>query len=124
MQLGRLILLSTFVASLGLAAPDKEIIELNRTVASLEEQVRQLQRALDEKLASVTTLVQQSIEISNRGNTSIGVLENGLRERMAEQQKNLVAPVMSVSSKVDHMTTEFQGLRESVSDLSERMNKL
>jgi tol-pal system protein YbgF len=124
MQLGRLIFFPALMASLGLAAPDKEIIELNRTVASLEDQVRQLRRTLDEKLAALTSLVQQSMEISNRGNTSIGVLESGLRERMAEQQKNLVAPVMSVSSKVDHMTTEFQGLRESVGDLSERMNKL
>jgi tol-pal system protein YbgF len=124
MKLVRLVFFPALIASLGFAAPDKEIVELNRTVSSLEEQVRQLQRTLDEKLAVLTTLAQQSIELSNKGNTSVTVLESGLREKMAEQQKTLVAPVMAISSKVDQMFTEFQGLKESVGDLSERMNKL
>jgi hypothetical protein len=95
MKLVRLVFFPALIASLGLAAPNKEIVELNRTVSDLQEQIRQLQRTVDERLAALGTLVQQSIESANKGNASISVLEKGVRERMAEQQKNLVPPVMA-----------------------------
>jgi tol-pal system protein YbgF len=118
-----LIFLAALSASLTLAAPAREIVELQRDVASLQEQMRQLQRTLDEKMATLSTLMQQSAEAANKGNSSLALIEGGQRG-MAEQQKNLVAPVMAMGSKLDQMTTEFQGVRETVSDLSERMNKM
>jgi tol-pal system protein YbgF len=123
MKLGRLIILPAFTACLAFGA-DKDIIQLQRDVVLLEEQIRQLQRNLDEKMASLTTLMQQSIDSSNKGNATLASLETGIRERMAEQQKNLVAPVATMTSKLDQMSGEFQGLRESVADLTERMNKM
>src|SRR5262249_33780941 len=107
MKLVRLVLFPALITSLGFAAANKEIVELNRTVSDLQEQVRQLQRSVDERLGSLATLVQQSIDLANKSNASMAVLENALRERMAEQQKNLVPPVMAINSKVDQMTTEF-----------------
>jgi tol-pal system protein YbgF len=123
MRVARLIFVG-FVATLSLSAQKREIVELQRDIASLQEQMRQLQRTIDEKMASLSTLIQQSIESSNRGNTSLAVLEGGIRERLAEQQKNLVGPVASLGVKLDQMSTEFQGVRESVMDLTERMNKM
>lgn len=124
MNIVRLVLLSTASAGLALSAPAREIVELQREVAALQEQVRTLQRALDEKMSALTTLVQQSLDSSSKGNTSIAVLESGIRDRMAEQQKTLVAPVAAMSAKVDQMATEFQSVRDSVADLGERMNRL
>jgi tol-pal system protein YbgF len=123
MRFARLVVL-VLTATLCLTAQKREVVELQRDVAALQEQVRVLQRTIDEKLASLTTLVQQSIETTNRGNTSLAALDGGIRERMAEQQKNLVGPVASLGTKLDQMGSEFQGVRESVVDLTERMNKL
>jgi tol-pal system protein YbgF len=120
----RAIIVAAAAAGLSFAAPDKEIVELQRDVALLQEEVRQLRRSVDEKMATLTTLVQQSVDAVNKSNTQLAVLEAGLRDRMAEQQKNLVAPVAGVTTKLDTMTTEFQAVRENLADLSERMNKL
>jgi tol-pal system protein YbgF len=124
MKLSRLIFLPALTAGLAFSAPSREIVELQRDVASLTEQVRHLQRSIDEKMGSLDALMQQSIASSNKGNTSLAVLESGIRDRLAEQQKNLVAPVLGMGTKLDQMATEFQGVRESVADLTERMNKL
>ena len=123
MRVARLIFIA-LAATLSLSAQKREIVELQRDVAALQEQVRQLQRSIDEKMASLSTLMQQSIESSNRGSTSIAVLEGGIRERMAEQQKNLVGPVASLGTKLDQMSSEFQGVREQVMDMTDRLNKL
>ena len=43
---------------------------------------------------------------------------------MLEQQKSLTGPVVNMGAKVDQMATDFQTLREAISDLTERMNKM
>jgi TolA-binding protein len=123
MKFARLVVI-TLAATLSLSAQKREIVELQREIAAVQDQVKQLQRTLDEKMASLTTLMQQSIETSARGNNSLAALEGGIRERMLEQQRNLVGPVAGLGTKLDQMSTEFQGVRESVMDLTERMNKL
>jgi TolA-binding protein len=123
MQFARLVLI-VLAATLSLNAQKREIIELQREIAAVQDQVKQLQRTVDEKMATLSTLVQQSIDASARGNSSLAALEGGIRERMLEQQKSLVGPVANLGTKLDQMSSEFQGLRESVLDLTERMNKM
>jgi tol-pal system protein YbgF len=103
---------------------NKEMVQLQRDVALLQDDVRTLQRSLDEKMSALRTLVEQTYSATGKAGTSIAVLESGIRDRMAEQQKTLAGPVANMGAKIDTMSTEFQTLRESISDLSERMNKM
>lgn len=113
------------VLAVGLSfAQSREIRELQRDVALLGDQVRQMQRSLDENLAALRVLVQQALDGVSKVNTTVAVLENNVRERLREQEKSLVQPVATASSKVDQMATEFQALREAVSDLNARMGRL
>ncbi|MCS7315340.1 MAG: outer membrane protein assembly factor BamD [Bryobacterales bacterium] len=105
-------------------AQSREIRELQRDVALLGDQVRQMQRSLDENLAALRVLVQQALDGVSKLNTTVAVLENNVRERLREQERSLVQPVATASSKVDQMATEFQALREAISDLNLRMGKL
>jgi tol-pal system protein YbgF len=116
----RLVLFTLFASSISLAA-SREIVELQRDVASLQEQVRVLQRTIDERMAALSTLVEQSLNSTNKTNTSVAVLESGLRERLGQQ---LSAPVANMSSKLDQMSTDFSSVRETISDLNERMSKV
>ena len=59
------------VPTLAPAAPSKEIQELQRDVALLQQQIKDLQRSQEEKFAAVTELVRQSIEAANRANTGV-----------------------------------------------------
>ena len=103
---------------------NKETLQLLRDVAQIQEDVRLLQRTLDERLAALRTLVEQVNAQSNKSDASIAVLDSGIRDRMAEQQKMLAGPVVNMGVKIDQMSNDFQSLRESISDLSERMNRM
>jgi tol-pal system protein YbgF len=109
--------------SLSLAA-SREIVELQRDVALLQEQVRTLQRSQDEKLGAIQVLVQQALDAANKANTSVALLQSNLQQSIKEQQKSVVAPVVDVGAKIDQMTNDFQALRESVADISSQVGKL
>lgn len=98
----------------------QEVRELQRDVAVLQDQVRSLERNFNEKVGSITTLLQQAIDSINKLNTNMAVLDSALRDR----EKNLAAPVSAVGVKVDQMSNEFQFLRTTVEDLNGRMGKL
>ena len=102
----------------------KEIMELQRDVALLQDQVRNLQSALDQKGAAVLTLTQQTLDSVNRTNTSVAVMQNGFNETMKQQQQSLNGPVANVGQKLDQMSEDFRAVRESVLDMNTRMGKL
>src|SRR3984893_8969184 len=103
---------------------NKEMVELQRDVAMLQDQVRTLQRALDEKTSILQTLLQQTLDQTNKSNTSIAVLQSNFRETLQEQQRSVSAPIAGVGSRVDQMAEEFRAVREAVLDMSSRMAKL
>lgn len=105
-------------------AASKEIVELSRDVALLQEQVRALQRSQDEKLAAIQVLVQQALDSANKTSTSVALLQSNLLQSFKDQQKSVVDPVVGVGAKLDQMTTDVGALRESVADISSQMGKL
>jgi tol-pal system protein YbgF len=121
MNISKTFLLTFVSAALVYGAPAREIVELQRDVAALQEQIRVLQRSMDQRLESLTSLVEQSLTASNKVNTSVAALENGLRDRLTQQ---LSTPVAGLNLKLDQMTTEFQNVRESIADMNERLSKL
>lgn len=113
--------LTVLLASPALApAANKEMIELQRDVAQLQDQVRDLQRSFDERFAALQVLVQQTLDNAQRSNVALenaGRAQQGLADRLA-------APIAGLGSKVDSMGTDVASLRESINDLTERMNKI
>jgi tol-pal system protein YbgF len=118
----------TTVAFLALApfafGASKEILELQRDVAMLQEQVRLMKSAQDEKFAAMLALVQQTLESVNRTNTTLAVMENKFNDTMKQQQLSVSQPVASVGQKLDQMSEDFRAVRESVLDMNTRMGKL
>ncbi len=102
----------------------KEIMELQRDVSMLQDQVRTLQSALDQKVAAIQTLTQQTLDSVNRTNTAVAVMENRFNEAMKQQEQTLNAPVANVGQKLDQMSEDFRAVRESVLDMNTRLGKL
>jgi TolA-binding protein len=102
----------------------KEIMELQRDVAMLQDQVRNLQSTLDQKVAAIQTLTQQTLDSANRTNTAVAVMENRFDETMKKQELSLNGPVANVGQKLDQMSEDFRAVRESVLDMNTRMSKL
>ena len=121
MQVTKPALIALLAAPALFGAPAKEIVQIQRDIALLQDQVRSVQQSMDERLVRLTTLVEQALQSASKTNTSLAVLESGLRDRLSQQ---LAAPITGVSTKVDQMSTDFQSVRESVADMNERMSKI
>jgi tol-pal system protein YbgF len=124
LMLLRLSLFTVLAVPFTCFAANREMQELQRDVAQLQEQMRTLQRSFDEKITALTVQVQQTLEASNKANTALAVLDGGLRTTLRDQEKGLLAPVANVGAKVDQMTGEFQDLKETIKDLTARMGKM
>lgn len=92
---------------------DKEVIQLQQSVALLQGMVRELQRNFDEKTAVMRTLVEQSSDQVGR-----------LGSELAELQKSLQVSVGNAGQKVDSVSTQVQGLQASLDDLRARLDRL
>jgi TolA-binding protein len=101
-------------------AASKEIIELQRDVAQLQDQVRSLQKTLDQ----LTVLAQQTVDAQTRTATSLAVMQSGFNDTVRQQQDKVAGPVLSVGAKLDTMSEDFRNLRETVNDVSARIGKL
>ena len=100
------------------------VVEISRDVAQLQQQVKDVQASVDTKIAELKALVQQSVDNSRLANTSVAVLDSGIRDRINEQMKGLVGPVAALNGKLDQMTSEFQSVRNSMDDMTSRMKRL
>jgi tol-pal system protein YbgF len=123
MSLSRTVLALLALAPFAFGA-NKEMMELQRDVALLQDQVRTLQSSVDMKVATIQTLVQQTLDSVNRTNTAVAVMENRFSDAMKQQQQSVTAPVASVGQKLDQMSEDFRAVRESVLDMNTRMGKL
>lgn len=102
----------------------KEIQELQRDVAMLQDQVRNLQSTLDMRVGALQQAVQQAVDGMTRMNTAMAVMDNKFSDAMKQQQQSLNGPVANVGQKLDQMSEDFRAVRESVLDMNTRMGKL
>jgi TolA-binding protein len=116
MKVFRLATLLCCCASFGFGA-SKEMVELQRDVAILQDQVRKVQSTLDEKLAQLALLAQQTQDNSTKANSA---LQAALGETLTQQMQ----PLTNMGTKVDGLTEDVHGLRDTINDLSSRMAKL
>jgi TolA-binding protein len=125
MNASRLLLLSIALSpGILLGQKHDELVSIQRDVAQLEDQMKQLQKAVDDKTAALTALLQQSIDASNKTAAAMAAMQHNLDQKLAEQQTKLVAPVATLGTKVDEMSGDFSTVGASVKDLVRKMNEL
>jgi len=122
MSLTRILSVFVLIAPLSFGA-SKEIQELQRDVAMLQDQLRTMQKEFGDRLTT-QTLVQTTLDAVSRSNNLMNVMENKFNEAMKQQQQSVAAPVLSVGTKLDQMSEDFRAVRESVLDMNTRMGKL
>ncbi len=120
----RLMVLALAVSPGFALAASKEIQELQRDVAQLQDMVRSLQRAQDEKFAALQVLVQQAVNASNEASRAVAVIQNGFQQNLRDQQKEVVAPVVNLGTRMDQMSNDLRTVSQAVSDLTGLISKL
>jgi tol-pal system protein YbgF len=105
-------------------AASKEQMEMQRDIASLQDQVRALQSTVDQKLAAMQTLLEQSLDTGNRMSTSVGVLSQGLKDTLDRDLKDALRPIAGLSAKVDNLGNDSSEVRSTLTDLNAQMNRV
>jgi TolA-binding protein len=121
----RRLLVCVLLAAPALAfAASKEITELQRDVALLQQQLRDLQRSQDEKLSALLELTRQAVDTANRANTGTAVMQSSLSKNLEEQLKQVVGPVVGMNARMDGVTNDVRTLQQAVSDMASMMAKM
>jgi len=105
-------------------AASKEIQELQRDVALLQQQIKDLQRSQDEKFAAVTELARQSIEAANRASTGVAVITSNIERNLRDQTEKVATPVLGLSTRLNEMGGELHTLGQAVGDLTALLNRM
>jgi TolA-binding protein len=106
------------------SAASKEIQELQRDVAQLQDQLKQLQQSQDRQLAELRVLVQQSLAASTDANKSVAVIQSGFQQNLRDQEAKVVTPVVGLGTRMDQMSQDMHALQQAVTDLTGLMSKL
>lgn len=124
------LLTATFAAAALCFAPtsapaaSKEIQELQRDVAQLQDQVRQLQQSQDRQLAAIQALVQQSLTAANDATKSVAVIQSGFQQNLRDQESKVVTPVVGLNTRMDQMSQDMRTLQQAVTDLTGLISKM
>jgi tol-pal system protein YbgF len=121
----RILLVCVFLAApASTFAVDKAIQELQRDIALLQQQVKDLQRSQDEKFAAVTELARQSIEAANRASTGAAVIQSNLDKSLRAMQDTVAAPVAGQGARMTEISNNVGTLTQAVSDLTTLLNRM
>jgi TolA-binding protein len=102
----------------------KEMQELQRDIAQLQDQVRTLQSAIDQKMATLQTLSQQALDASTKANTNVSVLNAGVTSTLERELRSALTPIAGLAAKVDNTNNDVAELRNSVADLNSKVNRI
>jgi TolA-binding protein len=102
----------------------KEIQELQRDVAQLQDQLKQLQQGQDRQFAEIRVLVQQALNASTDASKSVAVIQNGFQQNLRDQETKVVTPVVGLNTRMDNMSQDMRTLQQAVSDLTGLMSKI
>lgn len=103
----------TLLAPPPASAVAKEIIQLQRDVALLQQQVRDLQQSVDRNNAVLKTLLEQSLDAVNRMTQTVTGMEQSVQEAQA-----------NTNSRVDSLAVQVQSLRDTVDELTARLGQM
>jgi TolA-binding protein len=101
-----------------------DILSIQRDVAQLQDQVKQLQAAQDQKMSALEGLIRQAVEQSNRVSITAGTLQRTLTDRLNDQQAKVEAPVAILGTKLDQSADDMRAVRENLADLARRLATL
>lgn len=121
----RRLVLGLLIASLSPAfAVDKNMLELQREVGLLAEQIKQLQQSQDRQLAAIQTLAQQSLDAANRADRDVAVIQSNFQQNGNQLKEQVVGPVVGLSTRMDQIGGDVRTLQQAVADLTSAMSKM
>jgi tol-pal system protein YbgF len=111
-------------------AADKDIVELQRDVALVGEQlknvqttVNNLQTTVNEKMGAMGVLMQQTLDRANQIHLEGAASVKSLGDQLRQQEQQIAAPLASSSAKLDQVATQISAIQDNIADLSSRLGR-
>jgi tol-pal system protein YbgF len=105
-------------------AVDKNIQELQRDVALLQDQVKQLQSSQTASFSAIQTLMQQALDAANRADRDVAVIQSSFQQNGNQLKDQVVGPVVGLSTRMDQVSGDVRTLQQAVADLTSSMSKM
>jgi TolA-binding protein len=118
------LMLIPLLAGLPMQAASKEMIELQRDVAQIQEQLRLLQQSFDTKIAEIQVLARQASEGTNRNQTAMTDLQRGIQAGTADLGQKVAQPIAAMNSRIDGLSNDMQAMQNSIADQNAKMAKI
>ncbi len=113
------------------SAADKDVIELQRQVAVLADQLRTLQTALttwqsavDQKLGAQGALLQQALDTVTQIRADNAVATKTMAGQLSQEEQKVAVPVAALNAKIDQMIASFSAAQENIGDMNSRLGRL
>ncbi len=125
-MLGRMgIALLTAAGALAAAdKPSQEILELQRDVAQLQEMVKNLGQAMDQRAAALNSAIQGVAASVEKVNASVAGLQKGIEDAAQEQSGKIVPAIATQGVRIDQTAQSLNQVQQAVADLTAAVNKL
>jgi tol-pal system protein YbgF len=105
-------------------AASKEIQELQRDIALLQQQLKDLQSSQDKSFAAVTELARQAIEAANRANTGVAVVTSNMERTLEALRTSTTAPLAGMNARLNETTSEVRELHQAVADQGATLTRM
>jgi TolA-binding protein len=102
-------------------AQNKAMLEMNRDIALLQEEVRNMKKADADRFDAIDTALRQLLDQVNATNHQVTGMDGRINDRMS---KNVVNPVNAVGLKVDSLSEDFRSVKENVNEMRDQVGKL
>jgi tol-pal system protein YbgF len=107
------------------------MVELQREVALITQQVtnlqtllNSLQESVNQKLGAQGALLQQTLDLVNQIHTQDATVAKALGDQLTQQGQKGAATVADLNAKLDQMITAFSATQENISDITSRLGRL
>ena len=109
----------------GRAQNQKEMtLSLQRDVAALQDEVKQLKAAQDERLAVINENLRNALDLVTRINEKMAVMQTNTSDKLNDITRQVGAPTQALAQKVDGMNDQFLNLSNTIAELNSRIGKL
>jgi TolA-binding protein len=106
----------------------QDIISMQRDIGQIDRHVSELKTAQTERMDALEAQLKQVLDNNAKLNTAVAALQKNLSDTLGaisslneQQGKQLLAPMATVSSRVDSMAAEFSDLKQSVNALGQQL---
>ena len=115
------VILAALLAGPVAAADKKELAQLQRDIALLQDEMRASIKGQNDRLIAMESMLKTMLDQLAATNRAVTVLDGNLRSRV---EGSVVKPVAGLNSRMDSMQEDYRYVRETVAELSSKLTKL